>query len=256
MVEKMPAGVADLEVPSGPTWPASKQAQIQANVTTSLVGTYEERLMRAARSPQNWDKVLIPGPEHYTSCRVLVMVGDSNMKRIFNMMWPLFNRAGHKLHFKYPTGEQEKLPCNPNAPNETCDARWSDRTFIFGAPGNTKQCTVALLFRFVHNQGALNRVIDKPFDTVFCSALTSLKGQASPERFGASYSQTHSHFGPNIRSPAVSSLALLPNHFVQPKNGTLPSATFFARLVRNDCVASVVAAQTAWAYDHTYPTTF
>ena len=53
---------------------------------------------------------------------------------------------------------------------------------MFG-PQEGGRCTVALLFRFMHNQGALERVVADPFETLFCSALTSSKGVASPERF-------------------------------------------------------------------------
>ena len=140
--------------------------------------SFEERLMLAGRR----ENVTVAGPEAYTSCRAVVLTGDSNMRNILSVLAKAFENAGHTRLFKYPSQEQEKLPCNKDFPNEKCEGRWADQTWVYG-PAEGGRCTVVLLFRMLHNQGALERVAKAPFDTLFCSALSASKGTASKERF-------------------------------------------------------------------------
>ena len=128
------------------------------------------------------ENVTVAGPEAYTSCRAIVLAGDSNMRNILSVLAKAFENNGHKRLFKYPTKEQQKLPCNKDFPNETCTATWADQTWMYG-PAEGGRCTVVLLFRMLHNQGALERVATAPADTLFCSALSSTRGTASLQRF-------------------------------------------------------------------------
>ena len=167
----------ELAVDAWPTghWPPGQAAESAADV--------EARLMRAAHTNMRSGGLpKLHGPEAYTSCRVLLMSGDSNVRNIFSAVARSLEAAGHVRSFKYPTPQQITMPCNPKSPGERCEARWSDQTWIYG-PASGGRCTAVLLFRMMTNQGALERAIAKPFDTVFCSALSSSKGQSSPERF-------------------------------------------------------------------------
>ena len=165
--------------PDGTRWPG--------------VAAFEEWLQRVARAPIPAgvgspgtgalpSPAQAPGPEHYPSCKVVLVSGDSNSRGIFGWLSKGFEEAGHRRLFKYPEKAHEKMPCNGKMPAESCEPRWCDQTWVFG-PQEGGRCTVALLFRFMHNQGALERVVADPFETLFCSALTSSKGVASPERF-------------------------------------------------------------------------
>ena len=107
------------------------------------------------------ENVTVAGPEAYTSCRAIVLAGDSNMRNILSVLAKAFENNGHTRLFKYPTKEQEKLPCNKDFPNETCTATWADQTWMYG-PAEGGRCTVVLLFRMLHNQGALERVATAP----------------------------------------------------------------------------------------------
>jgi hypothetical protein len=154
-----------------PSAAAATPLASKEGVISRLAATAQVILHAGPPRPNGENRLVAAAPPSDTGrCRTIMLTGDSNLRDVFHLLAESFELAGHVRRYRYPTEEQIKLPCSPSDPSVDCEPRWADQTWIYAASAASTSCTVALLFRFMNNQGALTRAATNPLETLLCNA--------------------------------------------------------------------------------------